>query len=161
LNVASIASGAPIAIRGLVAPWNQSPPGSTGAQNATGVTVIDRSAFAGLYVDWLVAGQQDVTATTGEVDLNMTGTVHHIVDPGFVAPITLSGTVKLVPASTPSYFAIFQNGSLALYVDFASFEADLAARLAAGGKGKAVAAVGAWSAATNTLTANRIGVFLK
>jgi hypothetical protein len=161
LNVASIVSGAPVAIRGLVAPWNQSPPGSSGAQNAMAITVVDRSAFAGLFVDWAFAAARDVTATTGEIDLDMTGTVHHFVDPGFIAPIVLTGTVKIVPASTPAMFAIGQAGSLTLYNDFATFEADLAAKLAAGGKAKAVMAIGAWSSSSNTLTALKMGVFVQ
>ncbi len=162
LNVSAIASGAPIVVRGLVAPWNQTPPGSTGLPyNASAVTVVDRSAFALLYMSWPIVGATDVTASTGAVTLDSKGSLIHFVDPGFIAPLQISGTATLVPSSTLSFFAIGQSGGLTLYEDFASFEADLAARLAAGAEGKAVAAIGAWSAGNSTLTANRIAVFLK
>jgi hypothetical protein len=159
--VASIASGAPVVIRGLVAPWNASPPGSTGPANATGITVVDRSAFALLYTDWLIAAASNVTATTSELDVNTAGAVHHFVDPGFIAPLQLTGTAKIVPSTNLSYFAIIQTGTIALYTDWASFEADLAARLAAGGRTKAIAAIGGWSAGGETLTASRVAIFVK
>jgi hypothetical protein len=162
LNVSAIASGAPIAVRGLVAPWNQTPPGSTGLPyNASAVTVVDRSAFALLYMSWPIPLATDVTATTGAVTLDSTASSFHFVDPGFIAPLQITGTATLVPSSTLSFFAIGQDGGLTLYIDFASFEADLASRLAAGAKGKVVAAIGSWSASNTTLTANRIAVFLR
>lgn len=161
LNVGAIASGAPVVIRGLVSPWNASPPGSTGADNAKAITVIDRSAFALLYADWLVAKTTNVTATTTELTVDTTGSIRHFVDPGFVAPVTLTGTVKIVPGTNLSYFAIMQSGGITLSTDFASFEADLAARLAAGGRTKAIAAIGGWNDSSTTLTASRIAIFLK
>jgi hypothetical protein len=162
LSVGAIASGAPVVIRGTIAAWNQSPPGSTGTSNAKAVTVVDRSAFALLFTNWVVATTTNVTAQAGELDVNTQGALIHFVDPGFVAPITLSGTAKIVPSSSQSYFAIVQaNSGIALYSDFASFEADLAGRLAAGSRTKTIAAIGAWSDSGATLTASRIAIFLK
>ncbi len=161
LDVSAIASGAPLAIRGLVTAWNQSPPGSTGTANAKAITVFDRSAFALLYTDWLVASSTNVTATTTELTVNTQGSIRHFVDPGFVAPIQLTGSVKIVPGSSQSYFAIMQNGGIALSNSFATFEADLAARLGAGGRTKAIAAIGKWDDANKTLTATKICVFLR
>jgi hypothetical protein len=163
LNVASIASGAPIAIRGLIAPWNQSPPGSSGVSNATAVTVVDRSAVAALYVGWPLPTAQDLTATTASLTVSTTGAFHHYVDDGFIVPTQINGTATIVPSSTAllDYFAIVQDGGITLYLDYASCEADLAGRLAAGANARVVMALGAWSAGTETLTASRVAVFLK
>jgi hypothetical protein len=160
LSVATVNVGDAIAVRGLIAPWNQSPPGNSGVVNATAVTIADRQAASLLYANWLPALATDLTATTSGLTVDPTGGIHHFVDPGFVIPIRFTTNQTIVPAASPGYFAIGQGGSLTLYSDFADFEAALAGLLAGGAEARIVEAIGSYSGSTDTMTATSIAVFL-
>jgi hypothetical protein len=160
LNVASLASGAPVAVRALIAPWN-----TTGTSNATAITVVDRSAFALLYCDWILATATPFgSSSSTQLTLDLAGTGHRFIDPGFISTTRFQATDTPAVVANPAgvgFFAVFQNGGITLWPDFASFEADVTSRIAGGAKAKAFSAIGAWNGTTTTLTDNRAAIFLR
>jgi hypothetical protein len=163
MNVGSIAAGAPLAVRGIMTPITT----PSGQPNANALTVVDRSNAASfLTVGWpLGSASPFASATSSEIDLDLTNTGRAIVDQGFISPVTFAKTdvpklVALNGAAAPLY-AIAQSGSLTVYTDFGSFEADLASRIAGGGKLRMICAVGKYDAPSKTLSAARVGAFVQ
>jgi hypothetical protein len=87
------------------------------------------------------------------------------VDEGLISPVRFEATdtPRLQPLATAAnpLYGIHENGSLTVYTEFASWEADVAARLASGSNARFLAAVGKYDAATETLSAGHAVIFLK
>lgn len=153
LDVSSVTSGTPVAIRGFVAPWNA--PASTAEAQAT--TVVNRqNVCTPIYVTWPLGKAAPFSAIDASgLTLDLKGSLKRIVDPGFVAPIQLADTdtPRIVPGGFDGKWAIIQNGGVTIYSSYATFEADAATKIAGGAKALGFTAIGKWDASTKTLTA--------
>lgn len=162
-GLGSLATGAPVAIRGIMTPITT----AAGGANANALTVVDRSALNSvLFVGWPGrTATPFTTATTSAVSLDLTGTGKRFVDQGFISPVQFqtTDTPSVVPdlnAANP-FYAIEDQGALTVYASYASWEADAAGRLSAGETARYFSAVGHYDSTSVTFSADRIVIFLK
>src|SRR5205807_2320946 len=133
---------------------------AAGQPDAEAVTVTDRSNVSTvLFCGWPGTTATPFTAaSSSDVDLDLQGTGRRFVDQGHISNVQLLATdtphVAPLGNAAPLY-AIHQNGTLTVYNDFASWQADVAGRLAAGAGARFFGAVGKYDASSKTLNAGR------
>ncbi|HWP94163.1 MAG TPA: DUF4382 domain-containing protein [Gammaproteobacteria bacterium] len=157
----SLVSGAPVRVMGFVAPFGAAPP------DFTAVTVVDfTSARTWLHVVWDADGTAAPFTTFDDsgliVDLQNAelGRVHHLRRGAvFTDLLDLPASPLVAPASGDvGSYAIGEDGSVQVFVTYTAFREALQARLAEGGRVRALHAQGGYDAVTNTLTVRLIRV---
>ncbi len=163
LAVDSAAAGQPIVARGFPAAFGAAPP------DFNGRTIVDYSRVrSALGVGWGAGG-----TTTPFTMLDTTGLLLDNRNPDIDArrfikqgpvltDLTTLGTNTLIEPATDgrALFYIRSRASLQLYTDYGDFLVDLAERLDGVTPARSVHARGHYDAASNILTANKIGIHL-
>lgn len=154
LTLDGVAAGAPVRVRGFVAPFGAAPP------DFDAVTVLNASQMpAALGINWQFPGSSAafpaLEAAQIVVDLQNPelGALHHVRRGGvFTDLTTLGGDLTLVPPALGRY-AIAARGSIVAYGNFADFSAALAEQMGAGAQAWILGAGGRFEDATVTFTA--------
>jgi hypothetical protein len=156
LNTGTIASGAPVAIGGFVAPFGQAP------LDFIAQTVVDLSALTGVVVvNWDPASQTSFDSLTGDgmiLNLSGAGIFHHIGRAGVridLQEVGLPPTIQSVTGELGLYVVI-QNTSATLFTNFELYIAALQTLINDGHTIKFVAALGHYDDSTVTMSAERM-----
>jgi hypothetical protein len=163
LALADFAAGKPIAVRGFPEAFGTAP------LDFSGRTVIDfadvRSALGvgwgseGTIAPFLHSGPDGLVLDNQNPDID----VRHFIKQGTVLIDlqALDSDTTIVPHdASRTLFVIKTADSLRQYVDFADFEADLAASLDGSTSARSMFARGQYDAASNVFTAYKLGVYL-
>ena len=166
LALANATAGSPVEASGLVAPFGATPPDFAAS------TLLDQTTIPALFaIDWGAAGAVSPFASTGSsaIDLNIhdaaIGTRHRImVGAQTIDVTTLPSDVLIVPngASAALVFAIGHATTTTIddFDTFAAFVSALQTDLNGATAATALTADGQYTAATRTLAANSITVYL-
>lgn len=163
LDVATVVSGTPIAVNGVLAAWSA----ASSAPDMKAHSVADRRNLgAVLQCDWSTpTGAPFTRLSGGGFTLDLSASNRRHVDQGQPQPTSLASTDRpeAVPGggSEPAKFTIVQQGQVTEHGSMANFAADCQARLGAGGRARAVAAMGQWDPATRRLAARHVTVTLE
>lgn len=164
LDETHLATGDPVRILGLVAPYGTAP------DDFDAHSVADfANASARIVADWSndgatapfsVMNSDGLALDLGNPNL---GTRHYLRRGGVRSDLAnLPSSPMIVPgAGGLGTFAIRQDGAVQIYIDFASFEADLTNRLNGSTTMTGFFAQGGFNAENNTLTATVIAVNLR
>ena len=164
LALANFAANKPIVAYGFPAAFGMAPP------DFNGRTVIDYTDVRStLGIAWGSAGtiapfaRIDDAGIVLALDNGDIGIRHHVKQgPVLIDLLTLGSNTTLVPRETGRMlFSIKSADSLRQYSDFADFVADLSMSLDGATTARSMYARGKFDVATNTLSAYKIGVFLK
>ncbi|MCI0504590.1 MAG: metallophosphoesterase [Gammaproteobacteria bacterium] len=156
LNTGAIASGAPVAIGGFVAPFGQAP------LDFTAQTVVDLSALTGvMVVNWDPASQTSFDSLTADgmiLNLSGAGIFHHIGRAGVRIDLQEAGLPPTIQPVTGELglFVIVQNTSATLFTNFELYTAALQTLINDGHTIKFVAALGHYDDSTVTMSAERM-----
>jgi hypothetical protein len=162
LSLSALAVDKPARVLGFVAPFGEAPPDFLAS------TVIDHGALpATLGIGWGEEGTSAPFLTLGPnglvLDLSNPniGVRHHLLVGGHVIDLlTLPASPSIVPTDRRGLYGLWQNGEIRLFRTFAEFVTELSLRLSSGNEAHALAAVGAYDDATNTLSATHVAVHL-
>lgn len=161
LNLATLAAGEPVRVRGFVRAFGQAP------DDFDALSVLDVSAsVARLLLNWQDNGTTapfSSSSSSGLV-LNLVGPelgiFHHIVRLGVATDLlglATAPTIKPWPTQS-GLFAIAQNGVIQIHTRFDNFEQDLSARLDGSNSLKGMYARGRFNDTESTLTAGGMAV---
>ena len=163
MTLASFAEGEPIVAYGFPSAFGTAPP------DFSGRTIIDYTDVRSvLSVDWGSNGTNAPFPSIGGNGLVLhnqnqdIGRRHHIKTGPVLVDLTgLDADTTIVPrTSDRSVFYIKSNDGLRQFSDFAEFIDELSLRLNGANLARSIHARGHYDAATNTLTAYKIGVYL-
>ena len=163
LALADFLAGSPVVAYGYPTEFGMAPP------DFTGRTMVDFAAVRSLLgIAWGSSGTIAPFSSIGPegivlaLDNGDIGTRHHIKQgPVLIDLLTLGSNTTIVPhASDRTLFSIKSGDSLRHYTDFGDFVADLTTSLNGASTARSMYARGKFDAASNTLTAHKIGVFL-
>jgi len=161
LTLAGIDVGAPVRVRGFVAPFSAAPP------DFDAVTVLNASAMpAGLGINWTFPGSTAAfpALEAGEIVVDLDnpqlGALHHVRRGGvFTDLTTLGGDLTVVPAERGRY-ALVEHGVVTVFGNFPDFSTALAQRMGGGSRAWILGAGGRFDDATITFTAPGAAVIL-
>lgn len=155
-----LVAGTPVKVRGFVKAFGSAAPDFT----ATTITNLGAVPTA-LVVGFLPASATAFsTVSSTQINLNMLQTgaalLHHVSRLGVVTD--LAGTTPIIKANTAGtgMFAINHNGTFTVYSSFSDFTAAVSGLISGGAKVRRVSAWGSYNNATQTHTANTVGVLL-
>jgi hypothetical protein len=157
-----LALGAPIAARGFPVAF-----GAAVGEDFEARTVLDlQAAPAVLAVDWEPATGSAFTGLDSDrivLSLDGVGDLHAVFRGGVATDLLdLAGPPSLVPeASGRGLYAVFDDGSIALYTSFASFAEGLAADLGEAKLTDGLLARGRWDDPTAALETRAVAVRLR
>jgi len=158
LNLAGLAPGTPIAVRGFVRPFGQAP-ADFEAHSVVEVSAAPATAL----VNWVPPTETPFATSSASVltlNLDQTGGAHYLIQRGIrtdllEAPLPLS----LMPqASGEGLYWVAEDGIIQLHTSFGDFVAAIEARVADGGTVSGLRADGAYDADSVTMTTARIAV---
>jgi hypothetical protein len=164
LALANFASGQPVVAYGFPTAFGMAPP------DFSGRAMIDfTDVRSSLGIAWGSAGTIAPFASIGPdgivlaLDNGEIGIRHHVKQgPVVIDLLTLGSNTTIVPHETDRMlFSIKSGDSLRQYADFNDFVTDLTNSLNGATTARSMFARGKFDVATNTITAYKIGVFLK
>ncbi len=165
LDMSTLAAGTPVKLRGFVRTFGQV---STAAPtDFTAQTIVDVSLLkAVMAIAWDPASATAISSSAADgISLNLDGVglFHHVARARFAIDLTMAtATPRIVPReNSAGVYWLVQSGSSQLHTDFASFTADLNARLQVGALVKHVVATGPYDDASATITARFASVLLE
>lgn len=161
LALDGLAAGAPVRVRGFVAPFGDAPP------DFAAITVLNAAQMpAALGINWKFPGSSAAfpALEAGQIVVDLQnpdlGVLHHVRRGGVFTDLTaLGGDLTVVPAELGRY-AIASRGSITVFGNFADFSAALATRMAGGERAWVLGAGGRFDDASVTFTAPGAAVIL-
>ncbi|MGI9200774.1 MAG: hypothetical protein ACR2QL_06930 [Woeseiaceae bacterium] len=164
LALASFATGQPVVAYGFPTAFGMAPP------DFSGRTMIEfTDVRSSLGIAWGNAGTIAPFASIGSdgivlaLDNGDIGIRHHVKQgPILIDLLTLGSNTTIMPRETERMlFSIKSGDSLRQYADFDDFVTDLTNSLNGATTARSMFARGKFDVATNTITAYKIGIFLK
>lgn len=165
LDVSGFADGAPIRVRGFVRPFGQVT--ALASSDFEAQTVVDVTALkAVMAVGWQPSSAtaiDSISAAGLSLNLNGIGVFHHVARARVAIDLNTATTVpQIVPHNDGAgLYWLSQSGSYQLHTDFATFAADLEARLIGGALVKNVLAHGLYDDASATISAGFVSIALE
>lgn len=162
LSLGALAPGEWAGAIGFVAPFHAAPP------DFVARTVIgQRDTRAALGIGWFESGTRapfssmEPTGLVLDLANPAIGLRHHLLLGRSATDLyDLPAAPAIVPTPLRGLYGIGEPGHVQLFADFGVFVDALAARLGGGYLARSLAAYGAYDAGTNTLTADRVTVYV-
>ena len=161
INLGNTAAGDVVKLRGFVNGFGKTESADFNAHTLVNISSVPGLMLAGWPLTSASALGIDTVNNKLTLDLTGSGLFHHISRAGFVVDLTQLPTVTTIePANNSGLYFVLENNVWQLHTSFASYLADIQARLDAGGAVRSVSALGTFDDDTATMSVGGMTVHI-